>query len=106
MTLVPSPRHRAFAGVSCLMDVGMVRDGSQWHRPLGNIDHWRFSRWAGVHAHPLRSRSGTPPAVLHRVVDPTSFPSLREDLGHPTRIPISHPQLRDAPRQGRLIHCL
>jgi hypothetical protein len=36
---------------------------------------------AEVHAHPLRSRSGMPPAVLHGVVDPNSLPFLREDLG-------------------------
>ena len=36
---------------------------------------------AEVHAHPLRSRSGMPPAVLHGVVDPDSLPFLREDLG-------------------------
>jgi hypothetical protein len=63
------------------MDVGTFRDGFQWHGPLGEIDWWRFARWAGVHAHPLRTRVGTKPAATRPLADRELPTSLREDFG-------------------------
>ena len=65
----------------CPMDAGAFHDGFGSHRPLGEIDWWRFARWAGVHAHPLRSRVGTQPAATHPLVNREIPYSLRGDLG-------------------------
>jgi len=63
------------------MDVGTIRDGFEWHRPMGEIGRWKFARRAGVHAHPLRRRVGTQPAATHPLVNREIAYSLRGDLG-------------------------
>ena len=65
----PTSASPRLGGSFCLMDVGTFHDGSQWHRPLGEIGRGRLARWAGVHAHPLQGRVGTQPAATHPLVN-------------------------------------